>query len=114
LIYKVLPDVHIAWRDVWVGAAFTSFLFSVGKFLIGLYLGKGTATSVYGAAGSLVTLLLWVYYSGLIFYFGAEVTRVYATQYGSGLQPTAIAAETKDGKKKEKKIERSTTPSPAR
>lgn len=114
LIYKVLPDVHIAWRDVWVGATLTAFLFSVGKFLIGLYLGKGSVASAYGAAGSLVTLLLWVYYSGLIFYFGAEITRVYATQYGSGLQPTAIAEETKDGVKKEKKIERSTAPSPSR
>lgn len=108
MIYKFLPDVQIAWKDVWVGAALTAFLFSVGKFLIGLYLGKGSVASAYGAAGSLVTLLLWVYYSGLIFYFGAEVTRVYATMYGRGLQPTALAAETSNGKKKEKKIERST------
>jgi membrane protein len=114
LIYKVLPDVRIAWKDVWVGAALTAFLFSVGKFLIGLYLGRSSVASVYGAAGSLVTVLLWVYYSGLIFYFGAEVTRVYATQYGSGLQPTAIAEETKEGVKKERRIERSTAPSPSR
>jgi membrane protein len=111
LIYKVLPDVRIAWKDVWVGGALTAFLFSVGKFAIGLYLGRGAVASAYGAAGSLVTVLLWVYYSGLIFYFGAEVTRVYATQYGSGLQPTEVAAETKEGVKKERKIEQRTAPS---
>jgi membrane protein len=106
LIYKFLPDVRIAWRDVWIGAGLTAFLFSVGKFLIGLYLGKSAVTATYGAAGSLVTILLWVYYSSLIFFFGAEVTRVYATQYGSGLKPTEIAATTEDGRKKEKEIVR--------
>ena len=83
VIYKYVPDVRIAWRDVWIGAATTSLLFSVGKFLIGFYLGHSTATSIYGAAGSLVTLLLWVYYSSLMFFFGAELTQVYATRYGS-------------------------------
>ena len=83
VIYKYVPDVRIAWRDVWIGAATTSLLFSVGKLLIGFYLGHSTATSIYGAAGSLVTLLLWVYYSSLMFFFGAEVTQVYATRYGS-------------------------------
>lgn len=83
VIYKFVPDVRIAWRDVWVGAATTSLLFSVGKFLIGFYLGHSTVTSIYGAAGSLVTLLLWVYYSSLMFFFGAELTQVYATRYGS-------------------------------
>jgi membrane protein len=106
LIYKFLPDVKIAWRDVWVGAALTALFFSIGKLLIGLYLAKGTATAVYGAAGSVVTVLLWVYYSSLIFFFGAEVTRVYATQYGRGLKPTEIAAPTRDGIKKEKNIEK--------
>ncbi len=106
LIYKFLPDVKIAWRDVWVGAALTALFFSIGKLMIGLYLSKGTATAVYGAAGSLVTILLWVYYSSLIFFFGAEVTRVYATQYGRGLKPTEIAAPTRDGIKKEKEIEK--------
>ena len=78
-----MPDVRIAWRDVWIGAATASLLFSVGKFLIGFYLGHSTVTSIYGAAGSLVTLLLWVYYSSLMFFFGAELTQVYATRYGS-------------------------------
>lgn len=83
VIYKFVPDVRIAWRDVWIGAATASLLFSVGKFLIGFYLGHSTVTSIYGAAGSLVTLLLWVYYSSLMFFFGAELTQVYATRYGS-------------------------------
>jgi membrane protein len=91
LIYKFMPDVKIAWRDVWVGAAMTSFLFSVGKILIGVYLGRSTVTSIYGAAGSLVTLLLWVYYSSLIFFFGAEFTQVFATQLGSGVVPAENA-----------------------
>ena len=83
VIYKFVPEVRIAWRDVWIGAATTSLLFSVGKFLIGFYLGHSTVTSIYGAAGSLVTFLLWVYYSSLMFFFGAELTQVYATRYGS-------------------------------
>ena len=87
MIYKVLPDVRIQWRDVWIGAALTSFLFTIGKFLIGLYLGSSGVTSTYGAAGSLITVLLWVYYSSLIFFFGAEFTQVYASQYGSGVVP---------------------------
>jgi membrane protein len=83
VIYKLVPDVRIEWRDVWIGAATTSLLFSVGKFLIGFYLGHSKVTSIYGAAGSLVTLLLWVYYSSLMFFFGAELTQIYATRYGS-------------------------------
>ena len=87
LIYKFLPDARIRWKDVWIGAVFTSLLFTIGKSLIGLYLGNSGVTSVYGAAGSLITVLLWVYYSALIFFFGAELTRVYATEYGSGVAP---------------------------
>ncbi len=78
LIYKLLPDVVIEWRNVWVGSAVTAFLFVVGKYLIGLYLGRSTWISAYGAAGSLVVVLLWVYYSSQIFLFGAAFTYVYA------------------------------------
>jgi membrane protein len=92
MIYKFLPDVQIQWGDVWIGAALTSLLFTIGKFLIGLYLGHSSVTSTYGAAGSLITILLWVYYSSLIFFLGAEFTQVYATQYGSGVAPAENAA----------------------
>jgi membrane protein len=84
LIYKVLPDVDVPWEDVWIGAAITSVLFSVGKLAIGIYLGQSGISSTYGAAGSVVTILLWVYYSALIFFFGAEFTHYYSTQFGSG------------------------------
>jgi len=83
LIYKSLPDVPLPWRDVWIGAIFTAGLFSLGKFLIGWYLGKSNVTSGFGAAGSLVALMLWVYYSAQIFFFGAEFTRCYALSFGS-------------------------------
>ncbi len=82
-IYKVLPDVHLEWRDVLLGAAVTSFLFTVGKFLIGLYLGKASFASTYGAAASLVILIVWVYYSGQVFFLGAEFTKVFTRRYGS-------------------------------
>jgi len=91
MIYKYLPDVRIEWRDVWIGAALTSVLFTIGKVLIGLYLGRSGVSSTFGAAGSLITVLLWVYYSGLIFFLGAEFTQVYATQCGSGVAPAANA-----------------------
>jgi membrane protein len=83
LLYKVLPDAHIEWRDVWVGAAVTSLLFSIGKQLIGLYLGKASVGSAYGAAGSLVVFLVWVYYSAQIFFLGAEFTHTYSERHGS-------------------------------
>ena len=83
LIYKFMPRVKVAWRDVWIGAAFTSLLFTIGKLLIGLYIGKSSVASVFGAAGSLVVLLLWVYYSAQIFLLGAEYTWVYAHALGS-------------------------------
>ena len=91
LIYKYVPDVEIQWRDVWVGAALTSILFTIGKYLIGLYIGTSGVSSTFGAAGSLITILVWVYYSSLIFFLGAEFTRVYATQYGSGVAPAENA-----------------------
>lgn len=82
-IFKILPDVKIAWRDVWVGALVTSVLFHVGKFGISLYIGKASVGSAFGAAGSLAVLLVWIYYSSQIVLFGAEFTRVYANEYGS-------------------------------
>jgi membrane protein len=83
MIYKLIPRVHVSWRDVWTGAAVTALLFTLGKFLIGLYLGKSDMASGFGAAGSMVLVMVWVYYSSQIFLFGAEFTWVYANMYGS-------------------------------
>ena len=83
MIYKVLPDIKIAWRDVWLGAAVTAVLFNIGKFLIGLYIGKSSLASSYGAAGSFAVLLIWVYYSTMVLFVGAEFTQVYATTFGT-------------------------------
>jgi membrane protein len=83
LVYKYVPDMNIAWRDVWIGAAATAVLFSAGRYLISLYLSHSTVQSTYGAAGSLAVLLLWVYYSAQIFFLGAEFTQVYARTEGS-------------------------------
>lgn len=91
LIFKILPDIKISWRNVWIGGAVTSFLFTVGKFLLGWYLGRSTMASAYGAAGSIVLILLWVYYSAQILFFGAEVTKVYATRFGEQAQPASYA-----------------------
>lgn len=87
LIYKVLPDVKIVWSDVWIGAAITSLLFSIGRYLLGVYLGNSSFGSTYGAAGSLVIILAWVYYAAQILFFGAEFTQVYARRYGSRIVP---------------------------
>jgi membrane protein len=87
MIYKYLPDVQITWRDVGIGALVTALLFNVGKSLLGLYLGQAAVASTYGAAGSFVVFLLWVYYSALISFFGAEFTQVYARRYGSRIRP---------------------------
>ncbi len=83
IIFKVLPDVYIRWSDVWVGAAVTALLFNLGKYLIVLYMTHSTVGSAYGAAGSLVVILVWIYYSAQIFFFGAEFTEVYARKHGS-------------------------------
>lgn len=91
LIYRVLPDAKIAWGDVWFGAIITALLFTIGKSLIGLYLGNSSVGSTYGAAGSFVVLLLWVNYSAQILFFGAEFTQVYANKYGSRIVPTENA-----------------------
>jgi membrane protein len=85
-VYKVLPSVNLAWRDVWVGAAVTAVLFTIGKFLIGLYLGKSSVASSFGAAGTLVVTIVWVYYSAQIFFLGAEYTREYSVRHGSKRQ----------------------------
>ena len=86
LIFKLLPDVRIAWRDVWLGAAVTSLLFTLGKFLIGLYIGKTAVASAYGAGGSLVVIVVWVYYSAQILLLGAEFTKVWTRRLGSGFK----------------------------
>jgi membrane protein len=86
-LFKVMPDAKISWRTVWVGAAVTAFLFVIGKFLIGFYLGQSNPGQAYGAAGSLAVLLLWVYYSALILLFGAEFTETWAERRGQGIEP---------------------------
>jgi membrane protein len=86
-IFKFLPDAKIAWHDVWIGAFLTALLFTIGKFALGIYLGKSGMASSYGAAGSLIVLLLWVYYSSQILFFGAEFTQVYANRFGSRVAP---------------------------
>ena len=98
MIFKFLPDVEIQWRDVWIGAVMTAILFGIGKWLLGFYLGSGAAGSAYGAASSLITLLLWVYYSSQILLFGAEFTQVYAARSGRELKPSqyAVRVETKE------------------
>lgn len=95
-IYKVLPDVNIRWKDVWVGALVTSILFVVAKFLLGLYFGISNPGSMYGAAGSIILIMLWTTYSGLILLYGAEFTRVYAKRYGVRIEPSAHAVWIKD------------------
>lgn len=96
LLFKVLPDARIRWRDVWVGAAITTVLFGIGKYLIGFYLGNSSFNSAYGAAGSLVIVLVWVYYSTVIFLLGAEFTSAYAEETGSKIEPysTAVKVQT--------------------
>lgn len=111
LIYKVLPDVLISWRYVWLGAGITSVLFSIGKYLIGLYLGSSSYASTYGAAASLVIIFLWIYYSGLILFFGAELTQVYRKRYsgkelianGDGLVVPKVSELVKIATEKEQK-----------
>ncbi len=98
MIFKYLPDAKIAWSDVWIGAGLTTLLFIAGKWALALYLGKGSAGSAYGVAGSLITTLVWVYYSAQIMLFGAEFTQVYANQFGSHIEPEphAVRVEKKD------------------
>src|SRR5437764_5634555 len=102
IIFKFLPDVKIHWRDVWIGAVMTAIFFGIGKWALGLYLGSGAAGSAYGAASSLITLLLWVYYSSQILLFGAEFTQVYADRAGGGVKPDehAVRVETKESERR--------------
>jgi membrane protein len=98
MIFKLLPDVKIQWRDVWIGAVMSAILFGIGKWLLGFSLGSGTAAPAYGAASSLITLLLWVYYSSQILLFGAEFTQVYAARAGRAFKPSeyAVRVETRE------------------
>ena len=102
MIFKFLPDAKIQWRDVWIGAAMTAIFFGLGKWALGLYLGSGAASSAYGAASSLITLLLWIYYSSQILLFGAEFTQVYANQAGRHVKPSkhAVPIESTEVEKK--------------
>ncbi|MEO8288092.1 MAG: YihY/virulence factor BrkB family protein [Chloroflexota bacterium] len=87
LLFKYLPDIKIGWKDVWLGAAITALLFSLGQFALGLYLSMGNVGTAFGAAGSLVIVLVWIYYSAQILFFGAEFTQVYTNRFGSRVQP---------------------------
>jgi membrane protein len=97
MIFKILPDVKIPWSDVWVGAAMTAILFTIGKFLIGFYIGKSVTASAYGAAGSLVIIIAWIYYCAQLLYFGAEFTKIYATECGSQCAASTQAARAHHG-----------------
>ncbi len=98
MIFKILPNATTRWRDVWIGAVLTAILFLIGKWALGIYLGSGTAASAYGAASSLITLLLWIYYSSQILLFGAEFTQVYARTCRPNIKPDkyAVAIELKE------------------
>ena len=96
LLFKFLPDVQVAWRDVWIGAFITAVLFTLGKYALGLYLGNSNIASPFGAAGALVILLVWIYYSAQIFFLGAEITQVYANEFGSGVRPNENALPLSD------------------
>lgn len=99
-LFKVLPDARVAWRDVWVGGAVTAVLFVVGKFLIGLYLGRSNPGQAFGAAGSLAVLLVWIYYSSMMLLFGAEFTQLWAERHGRGIAPERGAVRVVREKKK--------------
>jgi membrane protein len=91
VIYKILPDAVISWKDAWIGSLFTAVLFLFGKFVIGYYLGKANLGIAYGTAASVVIILTWVYYSAVILYFGAEFTKIYALHSGEGIRPKPTA-----------------------
>lgn len=91
IIFKYLPDSIVKWKDAFVGSVFTSILFLLGKYVIGLYLNTSTTASAYGAAGSLIIILLWIYYSSILLYFGAEFTKIYALKHGHGIRPNKFS-----------------------
>jgi membrane protein len=119
MIFKWLPDVKMAWKDVWLGAAVTALLFAVGKLAIGVYLGRGSVGSSFGGAGALAILLIWVYYSANILFLGAEITQVYAKRYGSDIVPAENAvpvtqeARARQGMVPSEVTQRPTRPLPA-
>jgi len=108
MIFKVLPDVKVKWGDVWTGALGTAFLFTIGKYLLSWYLGRASTTSSYGAAGSIVLILLWVYYASLILFFGAEFTRAYAIETGSQIVPSDYAVPVTEQERAEEGMEPAT------
>jgi len=103
-LFKFLPDVRVGWKDVWIGSLITALLFTIGKSLLGWYLGSSNATSAYGAAGSLIILLLWVYYSAQILFFGVEITKVYAAQKNLMIAPRHYAQYAEPPQKRVRKI----------
>jgi membrane protein len=107
MIFKLLPDVTIAWSNVWLGATVTALLFTAGKSLIGLYLGRTAVGSAYGAAGSLVVILIWIYYSAQILFFGAEFTKVYTRRTGTRVVPVETAVPMSDAARAKQGMDRS-------
>ncbi len=99
VMFKVMPDARVEWRDVWIGALFTAVLFVIGKFAIGFYLGQSDPGDVFGAAGSLAVILIWIYYAANIVLLGAEFTKTWAEQRGSGIQPESGARRVKEVKR---------------
>ncbi|WP_276088938.1 YihY/virulence factor BrkB family protein [Pedobacter sp. JY14-1] len=95
VIFKVLPDVYLKWKPAIVGALFTAVLFSIGKYAIGIYIEKGNPGSAFGAASSVIVILVWIYYTSVILYFGAEFTQAYAERYDNGIRPSKYAVHTK-------------------
>lgn len=112
VIYKVLPDAKIEWRDVWIGAAVTALLFTIGRFAIGLYIGNSGTASAYGAAGALIVILLWIYYAAQILFFGAEFTQVYARRFGTRIAPEAGAVRMTDQQRVEQGLAPAARPAP--
>jgi membrane protein len=95
IIFKVLPDVNLKWKPALIGALFTALLFSLGKYAIGIYIEKGNPGSAFGAASSIIVILLWIYYTAIILYFGAEFTQAYAERYAKGISPSKYAVHTR-------------------